>query len=127
MRRLLAAMLAWFMLALAIAHAVPARPLYEPPEPPKPTSLPDLRDTAWQGVEQADRNIYFHPDGQLSYARGQAGFGSWRLEGNNVYFEFNKQYREFRGTINGNTIQGDSWNIGGKRWVTSLQRVPMTK
>lgn len=123
MKHLLACLCAWF--TLAIAHAAPVRPLYDPPQPPpaRQTS-PDLRGTSWHGVESADRNIYFHADGSLAYTPSQKGFGSWRQEGNMVYFEFNGKYREFRGTIQGSVIQGDSWNIKGKRWVTVLQRSP---
>ena len=126
MMRAIACLCAWSALGFGVAGAVPARPLYEPPEPPK-IAAPDLRDTAWQGIEAPDRNIYFHSDGQLSYTRGQAGFGTWRLEGNVVYFEFNKCYREFRGVFQGDVIQGDSWNIAGKRWMTTLKRVPTAK
>ena len=28
----------------------------------------------------------------------------------------------FRGTIQGNVIRGESWNVTGKRWQTHLQR-----
>lgn len=113
---------AWF-LAVGTALAVPARPLYEPPAPPK-VAVIDLRDSFWQGVEAPDRNIFFHGDGQLSYSRSQKGFGTWYVEGNVVYFEFNKKYREFRGTIQGSVIQGESWNVTGKRWTSTLQRAP---
>ena len=40
-----------------------------------------------------------------------------------MYFEINNGYREFRGAVNleGNVIQGDSWNKAGKRWQTVLR------
>jgi hypothetical protein len=105
------------------AVAAPARPLHVAPEPPVPHAGFDLRDTFWTGADSADRNIYFHPDGTLGYHRGQKTFGSWKLEGDTVYFEFNNRYREFRGRIQGNIMRGDSWNVTGKRWHTELKLV----
>ncbi len=108
---------------LGLAFAVPARPLYVPPDTHRALILVNLRDTAWAGTESADRNLFFHSDGKLSYTRGQQSFGTWTQDGNNVYFEFNKRYREFRGVIQGGVILGESWNVTGKRWPTRLQRV----
>ncbi|MBM3997430.1 MAG: hypothetical protein FJ303_25285 [Planctomycetes bacterium] len=108
----------------SVAFTAPARPLYVPPSE-APTV--DLRDTLWQGIAGPDRNIYFHSNGQLSYARGQAGFGSWRLDGCELYFEFNGKYREFRGRLEGDNIHGESWNIKGLKWQTSLRRVSAPK
>jgi hypothetical protein len=118
-------MIAWC--AAVTAVAAPARPLYQAPESAAPPTFFDVRDTAWAGTgpESADRNIFFHRDGTLAYQRGQKGFGTWKMNGNTVYFEFNKGYREFRGVIRGNVIEGDSWNVTGKRWHTSLKLVPL--
>jgi hypothetical protein len=123
MRRTACLSFAWFTVAIGIAQAAPARPLYEPPEPPKEITFFDLRGTAWKGPEAADRYIQFNADGTLSYhVGGKGGNATWKQEGNRVYFEINNGYREFRGTINfaGNAIQGDSWNKAGKRWQTIL-------
>ena len=118
---------AWLVLALSAAQAVPARLPYGPPETPPPL---DLRGTTWLGQDHvANYRITFESDGTLTYGynhnfhRG----GSWALEGNKVYFEVNKKYREFKGTVTGNMLQGDSWNVAGTRWQTLLQRVPEPK
>ncbi|MSQ93413.1 MAG: hypothetical protein EXR98_02530 [Gemmataceae bacterium] len=123
MLRTFAYSFACLAVAMGIAQAIPARLPYEPPDPPKPPqAFIELRDTAWAGIEPADRNIFFHSNGGLSYGIAQKPFGTWKQEGNTVYFEFNKRYREFRGTIEGNTIRGESWNTAGKRWQTRLHR-----
>lgn len=122
MLRLVAYSVAMLGAAIGMAQAVPARPLYEPTDPPRSLARPaELHNTAWVGTESADRNLFFHSDGTLGYTRTQKAFGTWKLEGNNLYFEFNNRYREFRGTIQGNVIQGESWNRVGKRWQTRLQ------
>ena len=124
MRRALALSIAWLTVAMGAAYAVPARPLYQPPEPPKDFTFHDLRGTLWKGPEPADSYLQFNADGTLSYyAGGGKGNATWKQEGNKVYFEINNGYREFRGTINfeGNAIQGDSWNKAGKRWQTLLR------
>lgn len=124
MRLVILSMIAWC--AVAAASAAPARPLYEPPAPPR-LVLIDLRNTQWHGTEPADRNIFFHADGSLGYLQGQKSFGTWKITGDTIYFEFNNRYREFRGVIKGNVIQGESWNVTGKRWQTLLDRTPMPK
>jgi hypothetical protein len=124
MKRILTCIVVWSILALGIAQAVPARPLYEPPDPPNPPPMLDLNETLWKGAEAADQYILFHADGTLSFFPQSRGGGSWKKEGNTVYFEINKGYREFRGSIQGDIIQGDSWNVAGKRWNTVLKRAP---
>lgn len=123
MKRLVALTFVWFVLAFGAAHAVPARLPYEPHETPAPL---DLRGTTWQGQDYvANYRITFESDGTLTYGYNKKHNrgGSWILEGNKVYFEVNKKYREFKGTVTGNMLQGDSWNVTGKRWQTLLQRV----
>jgi hypothetical protein len=121
MRRLHVVFFLWSAVAVGIAHAVPARPLYEPAPPPPPFNL---RGTTWDGSpKQEDQMIVFEEDGKLSYG-GIRRDGIWRLEGHNtVYFELNNAYRMFRGTVQGNVIVGESWNIAGLRWPTRLVRV----
>jgi len=119
------------LLVAGIAQAVPARPLYEPVERPKPPVIRNLRGTTWIAVDGLDsslnRVLIFMPDGTLKYGSGgqPAAFSngaSWKVEGNNLYFEINNQYREFKGQVLGDVIVGQSWNKGGMRWETRLQR-----
>ena len=50
--------------------------------------------------------------------------GTWKLEANNtVYMECNQKFCEFRGTLHGNVINGESWNVNNLRWKTRLERV----
>lgn len=126
MKRLLAVAPVWLALSLGIAHAVPARPLYEPPDAVRPPAPLNLRGTTWQGKDHVDNyRVTFEADGTLSYGHGgrtNRG-GSWVLEGSSLYWEVNKKYREFRGTVAGDVLQGESWNKTGKRWQTYLKRV----
>jgi hypothetical protein len=105
-------------------QAVPARPRYEPPEPP---ILIDLRGTTWQGKDLtvANRVYVFESDGTLHYGKNNPSSlkGSWKLDGNEVYFEMNNRFREFKGIIQGDTMTGESWNKSGKRWQTTFHRV----
>jgi hypothetical protein len=52
--------------------------------------------------------------------------GTWRQDGNRLYFECNKKYRECQATVRGDRIEGSSWNMAGARWQTSLSRSPGT-
>src|SRR5213079_2963864 len=94
MRWLFALLFAWSILALGVAHAVPARPLFVPPDPPKPPPLIALSGTTWSGRLYSDgERVTFHADGTLTYGHlkgGNDSGGSWRLTGNQLYFEINK-------------------------------------
>ena len=127
MKSLLLCMFLWLTLALGIARGVPARPLYEPPDPPKTM---DLRGTVWDSKEPLmDRMIFFGSDGTLRYGTGdpQMSNASWKQEGNVICFEINKGYRQFRGTVQADVIHGDSWNVAGMHWQTTLYRLPQKK
>lgn len=117
-------------LALANAHAVPARRPHEP-DPPAPT-IPDLRGTTWSGWNDAIKApwvVIFEADGTFnnSYNNNTYRTGSWKQAGNTLYYETNGKYAEFRGAIQGNTIVGQAWNVNGLRWQILLNRVPASK
>jgi hypothetical protein len=131
-------MLTWFVLALGIGHAAPARPLYEPEEPPK---LPALiiggsNRTAWLGkYNTVDRVFIFEPDGTVSYrtiAKTSKVFkerGFWKLEGNNLTFDHfinpKTKVMEFHGIVkDANTIVGEATYLllNGKKALQTLQR-----
>jgi hypothetical protein len=130
MKRLLTCVLACFALTLGVAHAIPARLPYEPP-PPQPLTI-DLRGTTWSGYNDAVKanwTVLFEPDGNFSYSYGGASYriGTWKVEGNSLYYETNKKYAEFQGVIVGNTIQGQGWNVAGLRWQILLNRGALPK
>ena len=128
MKRLHACILV--LMALGVLDAAPARPLYEPPEPPKLATPISLGGTYWFGKCFVDNFwIIFENNGTITY--GYTGHkwnsGSWKLDGNNLYFEMNKKYLEFRGTVTGNTIQGEAWNVPGSRWKTFFTKTDAPK
>ena len=124
MKRSALLMLAWLTLAFSVAHAIPARRPYELPNA-EPERY-DFRGTTWQGrtYEGWAMAIVFEPNGVLSYSyQGSSSkVGSWKSEANILYMEMNNKYCEFRGTVTGNALQGDSWNVAGLRWKTHLTR-----
>ena len=89
-----------------IAGAVPARPLYEPEPPAKPTLAPILAGTTWVGkLFSEGEKISFYTDGTLLYGDpGNGGSrGSWKLDGNQLFFEIN-QYSEYQTVVRGDVI-----------------------
>ncbi len=131
MNRMFLLLFAWLALTIGIAHAAPARPLYEPPDPPKaPQSMLDLRGTTWHGsfFGLSDAEVTFKPDGtwvsRRPHERGdEIGRGSWKATGANL--EFDNGYAFYRGTIAGHFIQGESSNINGLRAPFLMQRGPL--
>jgi hypothetical protein len=115
----------WSALALGDLQAAPAR-RFEPevqPQPQPPTA--PLAGTHWFGKCYADNFwIIFEPSGIITYGYNGNKWsnGTWKLEGNNLYFEMNKRYLEFRGTVQGDAIQGEAWNVQGSRWQTHFKR-----
>ncbi len=137
MPRIVGLSILWIALALALAHAAPARLPYEPADAPKmPAQVTvDLNGTAWLGKYlAANRTFIFETDGTLSYksaAKTSKGFknrGSWKLEGNRLYFEHyinpNQKLMEFRGIIrDANTIVGEAtFPVKGTKEQQMLQR-----
>jgi hypothetical protein len=124
MKRMTAIAIAWPALVMS-ALAAPARLPYEPP-PPQPRVV-DLRGTTWSGwnsIVNSDWTVTFEPDGVFYYQHGGSKnrTGHWKQDGDRVYYEVNGKYCECLGTITGNVIQAESWNIKGVRWKIVLQR-----
>ena len=122
MNRLVAGALVF--VALTQAQAIPVR---QPaaPMPPTPPMM-DIRDTTWQGKDHVDNyRITFESDGTLTYGYNNSFHrgGTWKFDGVHLYWEVNGKYRETKATLNGTVIQGDSWNVTGKRWQTQLLRI----
>jgi len=66
---------------------------------------------------------FFEPSGVLvyTYANGtQYRNGTWKQQGDQLYFEANQAYREFRAPIRSGKIVGPSWNKAGNHWTTTL-------
>jgi hypothetical protein len=123
MKRPLTFSITLFALTISVAHAVPIRPLYEPPN--RDTEPLDFRGTVWDGktYEGGALRLKLEPNGILNYdyQGNKSTAGSWNSDGNILYFEMNQRYLEFRGSRIGNTIDGDTWNVTGLRWKTHLK------
>ncbi len=123
MKRSLAVLAVWFGLAFA-AGAVPARLPYMPEAPPKPPEVQVLAGSVWRGqLYDPNSRIVFNGDGTLTYGEpGGTTAGSWRLEGNKLFFEINK-YSEYDTVLLGDVIQGEGWNKAGQRCKPLLKRI----
>ena len=81
----------------------------------------------WFGsdIESGDWEISFEKDGKITYSYNGRTFhnGSWQWQGGALYFETNNKYYEFRGTLVGYLIDGESTNVKGIRWHTSMRRL----
>jgi hypothetical protein len=124
MKRTSLFLLACLVFALGVAQGVPARPRYEPIEPPSRAPLA-LAGTHWFGKCYVDNFwIIFEPNGTITngYNMNKWNNGTWKLEGNNLYFEMNNKYLQFRGTVTGNIIHGKAWNVNGSRWQTRFSK-----
>lgn len=129
MKRLVFLVMAVSPLTFGLAHAVPDRWPRLPELPERPLAL-DLRGTSWQGSDHVEGyRVTIEPDGTVTYGYREKSTrgGSWVQEGNHVYWEVNKKFRETRATIVGDVLRGESWNKAGKRWTTNLQRVSAPK
>ena len=96
-----------------------------PVNPPK--EVESVAGTVWEGDDgpiAPDISIQFEAGGVLSYSRNGASFrnGTWKQTGDSVYFEMNDKFQECQATIRGDRIEGDSWNVSGEKWKTSLRK-----
>ncbi|MBI2808852.1 MAG: hypothetical protein HYX68_28040 [Planctomycetes bacterium] len=127
---------AWILMLMGtgLVNAAPARPRYDPPPRATPGTPLSLAGTYWFGKCYADNFwIIFEEQGTINWGYGQldakkaGSTGTWRLEGNKVYFEFNRKTLEFQGTTDGQIIQGLTFNNSGSRYVTTLKLTPRPK
>jgi hypothetical protein len=81
---------------------------------PKPAKVQSVAGTTWfgEGVV-ADTRYTFNADGSMTYAYNKATHtaGSWKQDGDKIYWETNNKYCEFEGTLSGNDITGKAWNV----------------
>lgn len=138
MRRMAAICFAWSIVAIGMAHAVPARPLLEPPVPPAPPKVTfiELKGTAWAGkYGAANRTYIFEADGSISYSStGKTWFkqrGNWKFDGINLFFDHHtgtkKISYEFRGIVkDANTLVGEQTLIlSGMKSPATMTRTVM--
>ncbi len=130
MKRGFAAVFALLLIGLAAGNAAPVR-LPREPLRVEPEQL-DLRGSRWFGktYEGTDWTIIFEPNGGVTNIENGNVYkvGSWKSTGpNTVYMELNNVYYEFRGTITGDVLAGDSSNKVGLRWQTTFRRISQSQ
>ncbi|MGD0292343.1 MAG: hypothetical protein ABSB30_00665 [Terracidiphilus sp.] len=93
-------------------------------------SVINVTGTLWVGTD-SDGDYYeyaFQADGALYY-KSPSGFhinGTWKQHGNSIYMETNNKYSEYQGRISGTHMEGNAWNVKGRKWtwVADKQNLP---
>jgi hypothetical protein len=97
-------------------------------EPPKDGSASALSvaDTTWEGKDSdGDLFVYEFKKGGDLYYRTSTGYwknGTWRQEGRSIYFETNRGYAQYEGTVEGEKLEGRGRNVKGLRWHWTATR-----
>lgn len=88
----------------------------------------DLAGSKWIGMtyEKQEMVIVFNANGTFSSTYGGVTYndGNWKLDGASLYMECSNKYCEYRGVVDGNVINLDTWNVTGLKWKTRLERAP---
>jgi hypothetical protein len=111
------------VLPLLLAASVVAAPV---PKEMKPKAE-GLAGTTWRGDGICGPTVYtFEKDGRLTYSYGTSCWrnGTWKLEGDKLYWEVNQKYAEFDGTVKDGVITGKSWNVAGGSWTLVYKKDP---
>jgi hypothetical protein len=118
-------------LAVALLVAIGTAAVAAPRLKPEKKDSPPLAGTSWAGktAEGWDMTIEFLPEGKMTVSYNGASFNraSWKQAGDKVYYEMNDKYCEFEGKFSGDGVEGETHNVRGKRWTTSLTRIRRDK
>ena len=110
-------------LGLPVGADVPA----EATELVEAPAMASVEGAAWVGVDMPGGSvvitIHFEKGSTLAYSYNGASYrnGTWRQDGDHIYFEMNNKYRETRAILRGDRIVGDSWNVVGNKWKTDIR------
>ena len=128
MRRLHALTFGLTLMLVGTSLAAPARPLYLPSAVPTPQRYASVAGTSWHGtLFSSDCRITFNADSTLTYKdAGNPARGSWRQEGNRVFFDIN-QYSHYEVIVSGDRLSGSGRNKTGLTCSPSMQRVASEK
>ena len=101
-------------------------PVPPPITPPAPAQEASVSGTIWAGTNSLGNYMEYHfqTDGTLHY-KSPSGFwknASWKQDGNRIYMEMNDKYAEREGTITGNRMEGNAWNIRGLKWTWTAEK-----
>lgn len=95
------------------------------PEPVATISLiPKLEGTTWMGDGVVAPTTYmFDKNGVLQYSYNGNTYrnGTWKQDGEALYWECNNKYCEFKGKIEGVEIAGRAWNVRGGKWALKFK------
>lgn len=113
---------------LALPRLAAADVPSETTEPVETPTIVSVEGAAWAGVDMPEGFVVtyrFERDGVVAYSYNGASYrnGTWRQDGDRIYFEMNGKYRECRATVRGDQIVGESWNRAGKKWKTDIRIV----
>jgi hypothetical protein len=120
--------LVWLGVVLAVLGGTSRGPASSKAPVNIAVAIRSIEGTEWSapadGAGVTNVTYFFERGGILVYRYNGRTFrnGTWRQEGNRVYFECNQKYRECRAALRGDRIEGDSWNVAGARWQTNLGR-----
>jgi hypothetical protein len=118
--------LSLILFALLATPLVFAAPI---PKSMKTSKVPQLAGTTWVSEDQADLGSVtytFHEDGGLTYSYGKNGIStykdaSWKQDGSTVYFECNKKYVEYNGSIEDGVMTMKAANVANNSWLVKIR------
>lgn len=107
------------LVCLSSALAAPAPFL---PKKNKKPAVRGLEGTTWKGNS---RTYQLLPGGVLNYRYlSISATGTWRQEGDRVFWDVNKRFSWFEGRLEGGVIRGVAQNRDGKRWDLTVRPAP---
>jgi hypothetical protein len=89
-------------------------------------TVTSVAGTTWTGTD-SDGDYYeytFLPGGVLQYKAPLGTFthGTWKQDGDSIYFETNQKYSEYQGNISGTHMGGRAWNVNGRNWTWAADK-----
>jgi hypothetical protein len=84
-------------------------------------TAPSVTGSTWVGTD-SDNDYYeytFLASGVLQYKSPSGTWtnGTWKQDGDAIWFETNHRYSEYQGNISGTHMEGRAWNIKGRKWT----------
>ena len=115
--RMLAAVVLFAFASVASAAPVP-RELLKQAE--------NLEGTTWSGDGVVAPTVYtFNKGGGLTFSYGGTTHttGSWKQDGNKIYWETCNKYCEFDGTFEFGQMSGKAHNVANGKWDLKMAKV----
>jgi hypothetical protein len=115
------------ILLVAVLAVAPALTAAAPVPKERKPRVPKLEGTTWSGDGVVAPTTYtFAEGGGLIYSYNGQTYtaGSWRQQGDTIYWETNNKYCEFEGRVKGDEMSGKAWNVAGGKWELKMKREP---